>query len=440
MDSHSNFRLSSLSSSSRPLSSSMSNHSSGSCAFKLGDFSRLDISNVSSPAPIHSSTKSPSLGNFSKVFSHFGTARLQLRSTDLIVSPPSGPTQEEEEAADITTHPEFHSAGNTAHSFDENMAPSWPPVSDTDSSSDSGSDVGSVLEVADTYDTPATSPSSSPRRDHLPTPEKDSLWYTMYPNGPLRPVVGSGRYQKELETHASEELIASFQAIQRGDKYTYRKCPTIDKNGIHIFVDMSNIHISFIKTLKEKFNLPPNARFSPNPYFNIEQFTLFLQRGRPVRSLHAGCSVHPDRSLPSFIEKLRTHGYRVDVRERKRTQEPKFGNPSNGDRYVEDLVDETLQTRIGETVMKHHEEKGTLVLVTGDAKPAPYSDGFFEYARRALAMGWHVEVVSWKASCSSLWKDPAFTGEWGHRFRLIELDPFLSMVWRDEPGWTPSSP
>jgi hypothetical protein len=79
--------------------------------------------------------------------------------------------------------------------------------------------------------------------------------------------------------------------------------------------------------------------------------------------------------------------------------------------------------------MEYFEEQGTLVLATGDAKPAKYSDGFFTYAERALKMGWNVEVVSWNLSLSSSWKDPSWTKKWDHRFRLIELDEFLDDLW-----------
>lgn len=135
------------------------------------------------------------------------------------------------------------------------------------------------------------------------------------------------------------------------------------------------------------------------------------------------------------MQDLRDLGYHVDVRERKRVENSghNFHRSKSSflcaskavSRYVEDLVDETLQTRIAEAVMEYFQEPGTIVLATGDAKPAQYSDGFFRYVERALRMGWNVELVAWQGSLSSSWKNLEWTSTWGERFRVIELDHFI---------------
>lgn len=134
------------------------------------------------------------------------------------------------------------------------------------------------------------------------------------------------------------------------------------------------------------------------------------------------------------MQDLRSLDYQVDVRERKRienggapyTPQGKSGAGSKSvARFVEDLVDETLQTRIAEAVMEYFQEQGTIVLATGDAKPAQYSDGFFRYVERALRMGWNVEIVAWQSSLSSSWKDADWSATWGDKFRVIELDSFI---------------
>jgi hypothetical protein len=206
---------------------------------------------------------------------------------------------------------------------------------------------------------------------------------------------------------------------------------------------MSNINISFQNALKSKFYVKEQARFIPLPQLNLQFLTEILVRGRKIMALNAGCSVLPNRQEPRYVQELRDLGYRVDLRERKRAIEQKLwdyrttkpGEASSSDelssfhnsvRYVEDLVDETLQTRIAESVMEFFEEQGTLVIATGDAQPAKYSDGFLVYAERALKMGWDVEVVSWKISLSSQWCKPSWADQWGPRFRIIELDSFIN--------------
>ncbi|PFH63309.1 hypothetical protein XA68_14961 [Ophiocordyceps unilateralis] len=206
---------------------------------------------------------------------------------------------------------------------------------------------------------------------------------------------------------------------------------------------MSNINISFQKMIRIRYSIDASARFSPSPPLDLQLLTEILVRKRHVVSLNAGCSVPPGRNEPRYIQELRECGYHVDLRERKRIltgfdkpAQRKSGatdsSSSEGKRveagtirYVEDLVDETLQTRIAESVMKHFEDQGTLVLATGDAQPAKYSDGFLAYAERSLKMGWDVEVVSWKKSLSSHWTNADWTASWGDHFRVIELDGFL---------------
>ncbi|KAH7253473.1 uncharacterized protein BKA55DRAFT_593185 [Fusarium redolens] len=216
------------------------------------------------------------------------------------------------------------------------------------------------------------------------------------------------------------------------DSMICRDYSTIAENGIHVFVDMSNIIIGFQKALRAKFGLPESSRFVPLPQMNLAFFHELLTRDRYVEWLNVGCSVRPNRSEPSFVQELKGLGYRVDLRSRRPEQSGSDDHntfEAGGFRYVEDMVDETLQIRISESVMQYFEEPGTLVIATGDARPAKYSDGFLTQAQRALKMGWSVEVVSWKASLSSAWSTLLKDQSIGSRFRIIELDQFLDELW-----------
>ncbi|KAG7417844.1 hypothetical protein Forpe1208_v004590 [Fusarium oxysporum f. sp. rapae] len=216
------------------------------------------------------------------------------------------------------------------------------------------------------------------------------------------------------------------------DSMICKDYPTIAENGIHVFVDMSNIIIGFQKALRAKFGLPESSRFVPLPQMNLAFFHELLTRDRYAEWLNVGCSVRPNRNEPSFVQELKDLGYRVDLRSRRPEQ---YGADDHntfeagGFRYVEDMVDETLQIRISESVMQYFEEPGTLVIATGDARPAKYSDGFLTQAQRALKMGWSVEVVSWKASLSSAWTTLLKDQSIGSRFRIIELDQLVDELW-----------
>ncbi|POR35111.1 Uncharacterized protein TPAR_04716 [Tolypocladium paradoxum] len=239
----------------------------------------------------------------------------------------------------------------------------------------------------------------------------------------------------------NQSLSLGIGPLRAMDGLRAERYPVVVANGIHVFLDMSNINIGFQQALRRRYSISERARFTPLPPLDLQFLTEILVRGRRAVALNVGCSVLPGKPEPRYVQQLRDLGYHVDLRDRKRVADgvksPCRRRPGAGAssdempaatgtvRYVEDLVDETLQTRIAESVMEYSEKQGTLVLATGDAQPAKYSDGFFAYADRALKMGWNIEVASWKSSLSSHWKSSEWTAKWADRFRIIELDDFV---------------
>ncbi|KAF9773477.1 hypothetical protein IL306_008685 [Fusarium sp. DS 682] len=258
----------------------------------------------------------------------------------------------------------------------------------------------------------------------------------------VRPVISYQHFNygplTEIHSHVQitpvkhEGLMAKLVHERIIDSMICKDSPTLAENGIHVFIDMSNIIIGFQKALRAKFGIPESSRFVPLPQMNLPFFHELLARDRYAECLNVGCSVRPNRSVPPFVQELKDLGYRVDLRSRRPEQSGSDDHntfEAGGFRYVEDMVDETLQIRISESVMQYFEEPGTLVIATGDARPAKYSDGFLTQAQRALRMGWSVEVVSWKTSLSSAWNALLKEQSFDSRFRIIELDQFLDELW-----------
>ncbi|KAL7927290.1 hypothetical protein ACQKWADRAFT_103485 [Trichoderma austrokoningii] len=232
-----------------------------------------------------------------------------------------------------------------------------------------------------------------------------------------------------LIEEAHRALMMGLVPHRARDATMAEKYPNITAQGIHVFVDMSNIDIGYQTTLKESRSIHKSSRLSPLPHLNLQLLTKILIRDRPVTALNVCCSTLPGRSEPRYVQQLRDLGYHIDLRERKRVNDGLFSTKAPETlRYVEDLVDETLQVRIAESVMEHFRNPGTIVLATGDAKPAVHSDGFFSYMQRALRMGWNVEVISWRSSLSLRWTDRQWTSQWNGKFRVIELDEFLEIL------------
>lgn len=249
------------------------------------------------------------------------------------------------------------------------------------------------------------------------------LAYQLVINGPFSFVFSNLHTENEAQNSLSHKLSPIFNK----DTICKEKSPRVTEQGIHVFLDMSNIDISFHKCLRRRHQLPMDSRFNPLPRLNLAFLTKILLRGRAEKRMFAGCSVSPtSTSEPRFIQRLRDLGFTTDVRTRKRTDEPVMSSVTHtGVRYVEDLVDETLQTRMAESAMAFFQSPGIMVLATGDGRPAQFSDGFFAYVDRALQMGWNVELVSWQESLSTSWRNSAWRQQWGDRFRIIELDQFV---------------
>ncbi|UKZ76032.1 hypothetical protein TrVFT333_003728 [Trichoderma virens FT-333] len=238
------------------------------------------------------------------------------------------------------------------------------------------------------------------------------------------------REKLRLKEDRHRALMMNLVPYQVRDASMAEKLPSITSQGVHVFVDMSNIDIGYQRTLKGFRRLDEHTRLSPVPHLNLQFLTKILVRDRPVVALNVCCSTLPGRSEPRYVQQLRDLGYHVDLRERKRILEGglTFTGAPDTLRFVEDLVDETLQVRIAESVMEYFRTPGTIVLATGDAKPSPHSDGFFSYVERALKMGWNVEVVSWRGNLSLRWIDRQWTAQWHDKFRVILLDEFLDVL------------
>ncbi|KAF2746857.1 hypothetical protein M011DRAFT_68360 [Sporormia fimetaria CBS 119925] len=225
-------------------------------------------------------------------------------------------------------------------------------------------------------------------------------------------------------------------------------------DGIHVFIDASNILIGF----RQKY--PKRARGT----LHVANLLLLLERNRPVtKGIIGGSTRHdaPNEEHERHIAHAELLGY--EALKYARVYKPKEISPTDksyreqssrgpGTRskrttnnnmepvtsdsdgtywaapsWVEQGVDEGIQLRMLQSLLDY-KTPATLVLASGDGNKAEYSDGFFKHVMRALDKGWKVEVVSWKQQLSSLYKRLARQNEWGERFRVIELDGWLEFL------------
>ena len=229
-------------------------------------------------------------------------------------------------------------------------------------------------------------------------------------------------------------------------------------DGIHVFVDASNILIGFYDHLKRLQGIPLRQR-TRRVDISFDSLVLLMERRRPVaKRVLVGSSP----LLPAF-ETAKAVGYETNILDkvykakelterqkffqqleknpRHRRQRSSSGGEANGnssgsetvtagaqasfaaEKWVEQGVDEILHLKILESVVDA-ERPSTIVLATGDAAEAEYSDGFMAMVERALKKGWKVELLSWSKNISFAYRKKEFQSKWAGKFKIIELDDY----------------
>ncbi|PSR84361.1 hypothetical protein BD289DRAFT_368658 [Coniella lustricola] len=200
---------------------------------------------------------------------------------------------------------------------------------------------------------------------------------------------------------------------------------------IHVFIDASNIIIGFYGKIKQARYIPIDSRIRI-PSFFFEGFATAIERGRPcAKRIFAG-SMKPGASTPNYMSEAASLGYEMNILQRvkgsKKTRSqydmivPGVYIPESFDHsHREQGVDEILQLKMMHTLIDTA-QPGTMVVATGDAAEAEFSDGFHKCVVRALQLGWLVEVVGFRENMSSAWFANDFMKKWALQLRIFTLD------------------
>ncbi|KAK3305560.1 uncharacterized protein B0T15DRAFT_434538 [Chaetomium strumarium] len=279
-----------------------------------------------------------------------------------------------------------------------------------------------------------------------------------------QPWAGFPRYEVPLN-FSSDRLVPKYWTTKQGkERYLRQKLGylklddaklrsnpalgSIARNPVHIFVDLSNIVIGFYDSMKESRGIPASKRVMA-PAFSFRNFDTILTRDRNVakRIVAGSMSNSYNKRWPGYMVQAQELKYEMNILERvpkpaspQRKRKPKASNreadsatsgPDTSDndsplgpmKNGEQGVDELLHLKILQSAMDTL-EPATMVLATGDAASAQYSDGFKKNVERVLAIGWNIELYGWRRNMSSAWRDPKFVDTYGGRFKIIELDEF----------------
>lgn len=259
-------------------------------------------------------------------------------------------------------------------------------------------------------------------------------------------LVAAARRKESLMRKLNEQFIDDRPFLDSMSMKTFTSTDNTGmKEGIHVFVDASNIMIGFHDSIKLSRGLPLYYHLRRQP-LSFDRLSLILERGRPTSKRVLVGSDNIDA-----IEEARSIGYEINILNRVlkakelTPRQKKFSSRTNGntsatangtsggsgsetttakEKWVEQAVDEILHLKILESVIDA-KEPSTMVLATGDAAEAEYSQGFLRMAERALEKGWKVELVSFKKNMSGMYKRKEFRAKWKGRFNIVELDGFL---------------
>lgn len=237
----------------------------------------------------------------------------------------------------------------------------------------------------------------------------------------------------------ARRLFDKLSSLRAKDKKVQKEYASGKSAGpsstLHVFVDLSNIVIGFYDLMKKSRGFKVQKRVKMP--FSFKNFDTILTRGRKVeKRVVAGSVGDHSYKRPDYMNEAAELDYEMCILTRVAKpfstdagkKSKKYGRRSegSGDGFgsrSEQCVDELLHLKILQSALDVS-NPGTMVLATGDAACAEYSDGFKKNTERALAMGWKIELYGWRDNIARDWRDPEFTSKWGSRFRIIELDDF----------------
>ena len=222
-------------------------------------------------------------------------------------------------------------------------------------------------------------------------------------------------------------VTRSLQATLLEQHIRLRFCDGSPAN-MHIFVDASNIVVSWINFLKTQHNIPLSQHVAAPP-FCFPNLDYILRRGRNATVKMAAGSSRPNIEEYHLKEARETCNYRVY--NLPRVADPCL--PGSPRKKKEHFVDESLQLGMAASIMDY--EPATMVVATGDGNKAEYSEGFLANICRALSRGWSVELVTFSANISKGYLDLLQSQKYKSTFKVIYLDEYgdlLFAMWADQ--------
>ena len=183
-----------------------------------------------------------------------------------------------------------------------------------------------------------------------------------------------------------------------------------------IFWDNSNIHISGLNAMAEKEPNQLRELFRTN----FPNLFALVKKDRDIDAVYLSGSIPPPNN--ALWDYLRKMGIQLQL----------LSKTSEG--TEQESVDMSLQTMMLRTAIDHIEQPSTIAVLTGDGAGKQLGEGFLTDLKRIKAMGWNIEVYSWKNSCNRYLKEYA-----EQNGKFIALDDYhYSITYLKEDRYNPT--
>jgi len=287
--------------------------------------------------------------------------------------------------------------GNFESEADENSSDWWLAKSHYDASRD-GTKSTSILTFAPSL------PSAKALLLVWVTPLKAQakLWQSLVciDSATVKPMLYLTRQEKKARFIRRLRETFGVSALQHFDlpRSLSQYGGNIADDGIHVFVDSSNIVIGFTDALKLARGLPIRAYTKRAP-LSFYLLALIMERGRGVAKRLLVGSSDRDGVLPGYMQEAARCSYEINSldrvkkfkKNRSSSKKSRSGNgygtsgqssgsetPMSGTKKVsEQGADGILHLKMLESIVDS-KQPSTIVLATGDAAEAEYSGGFLK--------------------------------------------------------------
>jgi hypothetical protein len=222
--------------------------------------------------------------------------------------------------------------------------------------------------------------------------------------------------------------------------------PLTGKDGIHVFVDLSNILHGLQKYLEHRTYITeaalaasPNKRRVPHLSLDFDALSLLMERGRPAarRFILGSWPVHTSVTFNRMVEKCKRRGYQTVIYQKVPVDPNHSKSPAH---WKEQGVDEGLQAKMAESLFFGTYAPGTMIVATGDGARSTLGDGFSAYIDQALKNGWKVEIMAWGSSTSKRYLDVNWQYQWREQVRFVNLEDFSAHLFEHPQSANNSRP